>query len=149
MEETARAELAVMQAGRDVCDYTFGIAAGVTTPQAPGTRIREWRRVRVLALTGLDRAVLLELLSGTTWEQVAEALMLPLDETIRRYGPVLTQWTSGAGPDPDVLRGTDLTVGLPVDTDPEGTAAALDQWLRRHREPWDDPGPTLASRFTS
>ena len=144
-----------MQAARDVCDYTFGLAAGVTTPQGPGEKIREWRRVRILGLTGLDRAVILELTTGTTWEEAAAALMLPTAEVIRRYGPVLEKWrTDVAAGQLDATIYGDLTTGLPADPEPEDTAITLDQWLQRHEawlqrhmEPWDTPGPSLASRF--
>ena len=156
MDDVARAELAVMQAARDVCDYTFGLAAGVTTPAAPGDRIREARRVGILRLTLLDRAVILELVSGTSWEEAGVALMLPASEVIARYGPVLNKWRA------DLAAGNvhatihfDAT-GLPTDRTAADTAITLDQWLDRHEawlmrhpEPWDTPGPPLASRFTT
>ena len=143
-----------MQAARDVGDHAFALAAGTTAPLPPGERIRGWRRARVLALTGLDRAVILELMSGTTWEEAAEALMLPLDETIRRYGPVVERFRNrvatdltidveGVGPVPY----HEVNSGLPADTDPVGTAEAIDAWLDRHMDPWDTRGPRLAARL--
>lgn len=156
MDDVARAELAVMQAARDVCDYTFGLAAGVTTPAAPGDRIREARRVGILRLTLLDRAVILELVSGTTWEEAGVALMLPTSEVIVRYGPVLNQWRAdlAAGNVHPTIYGD--PTGLPTDSTAADTALTLDQWLQRHEtwihkhlEPWDAPGPPLSSRFTT
>lgn len=152
VEDTARAELATASAARDASDFARGIAAEVTTTRPPAARIREARELRLLALAVLDRAVVLELIAGTSWEDVSEALMLPLEETIRRYGPTVHAFRDGSPiAVPSTIITSDSASGLPMDTDPEGTAAAIDQWLDRHLDPWEHGarGPRLAARFTT
>jgi hypothetical protein len=100
-----------------------------------GERIRNARRLRLLAMSVLDRAVLTELADGASWDEVAFALGLDVAEAQRRYVPVWEQWQEG---DDDFDFG-DFSVGLSGDLDLAGTAEALDSWWQRHSEPWETP----------
>lgn len=144
-----RAHLAALVAARDVADHSYAIVGDAATPMLPGERIRRWRQIRMDALTGLDRTVLAELLEGTSWEDVADALGLTVEETRARYEKTLELWRSGR-------RLVDRTnyalfgehsVGLREDTDPRGTAETLDAWYRRHAEPWAEPDARPVSRL--
>lgn len=133
-----RARLAMAVAGREAADWARGTVRDVATPMLPGERIRQWRRLRAMALTGLDRAVLVELLEGSTWDQVADALGLPVGETRRRYEETFALWCEELPPTAmDATIFGDFTTGLRQDPDPEGTARALDSWAARHAEPWE------------
>lgn len=132
-----RARLAYAVAGRELADLGRGAVGDVSTPMPPGALIRKARRPRLVSLTLVDRAVLAELSQGTSWEVVADALGLDLDAAIRRYGPVWDQWSNG-DLDDDAADFGDHGLGLRGDLDAEGTADSLDQWYRRHAEPWED-----------
>lgn len=104
----------------------------------PGERIEQARRLRALAMTVLDRAVLVELLTGSTWDEVADALGRTVEDARRIYEPTLELWALDqpvGGLDATIFG--DFTTGLPHDPDPEGTARAVDAWCARHSEPWD------------
>lgn len=134
----ARARLAFAVAGREASDYARGLVGDVGSPQLPGERVRNARRLRLLALSVLDRAVLIEALTGTSWAEIAEALAMPEDEVRRRYEATVEQWARelpAAMLDATIYG--DLTTGLRHDHDPEGTAAAIDAWYSRHAEPWE------------
>jgi len=135
----ARARLALAVALRESADYARGLIGDVGAEHAPGELIRNVRRLRLLDLSGLDRAVLIEALSGTSWEQIAEAMVMPVGEVRRKYEPVVTLWMQElpAGEVDATIYG-DLTTGLRHDHDPEGTAVSLDAWYNRHMEPWED-----------
>lgn len=136
-----RARLAYAVASREVADYARGLVGDTATPMLPGERIRAARRLRVLALSVLDRAVLVELAAGASWANVADALGLPEAEVRRRYQETAARWVSGQSPDEadlDLSIYGDFSTGLHPDSDPEGMAAALDAWYLRHSEPWDE-----------
>lgn len=126
-------------AARENADYARGLVGDISTPMLPGERIRAARRLRVLALTVLDRAVLIERAAGCSWEEIARALGLSVDETRARYEETWQVWCAEAAP-----AGVDARVqgehglGLRFDEDPQGTAEMLDAWYMRHAEPWDD-----------
>lgn len=134
-----RARLSLAVAGAELSDLGRGVVADMSTPMRPGERIRKARRARLMSFTVVDRAVLVELAEGADWDTIADALFQPVDEVRRRYEPTWEQWLA------DDLEDTgigDNAVGLRGDQDPAGTAATIDQWLRRHTDPWDqDPGP--------
>lgn len=139
--------MAFAVAARETADYARGLVGDVGTPQLPGERIRNARRLRLLTLSLLDRAVLIEALTGTSWPEIADALALPEDETRRRYEPTVQQWAVElAKQDPSIYG--DLTVGMRHDADPEGTAAALDAWFSRHAEPWDGADTPVTRALT-
>jgi hypothetical protein len=106
----------------------------LSTPMRRGERIRNARRLRLLSISVLDRAVLTELADGADWDEVAFALGLEVAEARRRYAPVWDQWQAGEFEAEDF---GDFGIGLTGDLDAAGTAEALDAWWQRHSEPWE------------
>ncbi|MEQ7008449.1 hypothetical protein ABN028_19945 [Actinopolymorpha sp. B17G11] len=139
-DPAARAGLAFITGLREVADHAHGLVVDVASPRLPGELIRKVRReLRMPTLTALDRAVLVELAEGATWEQVADALALTVEETRARYEKTARMWSEGQPVDRmNVALFGDHAVGLLHDQDPRGTAESLDAWWRRHAEPWDD-----------
>lgn len=142
-----RARLALVVADQEAADYAYGLVGDAATPMPPGELIRAHRRLRLRTLTGLDRAVIVEYLSGTTWEQIAAALGLSLEEAQARYQETCEMWAAERRAD-DTADFGDFTIGLHGDDDLEGTAAALDSWYKRHAAPWGTPeeGPGPVTR---
>lgn len=133
-----RAKVAMAVGAREAADYARGLVGDVSTPMLPGERVRAARRLRVLALTVLDRAVLVERAQGCSWAEIARALSLSEEETVARYAETFEQWVAERAPegiDASVLG--DFGIGLRFDEDPEGTAASVDAWYARHAEPWE------------
>lgn len=130
-----RARIALAVAARETADLGRGVVGDVSTPMRRGERIRAARRIRLLSLAVLDRAVLAELSEGATWAEVGDAVGgLDAEEARRRYESTWREWL-----DPDQVSGDfgDFTVGLRGDPDLEGTAWELDRWWVRHAEPWE------------
>lgn len=130
-----RARLALAVAAREAADLARGVVGDVSTPMRPGERIRAARRIRLMSLSIVDRAVLAELSDGTSWDDVAVALGIDADTARRRYEPTWLDWQ--AGDVDDEADFGDFSVGLPGDLDLPGTAATLDSWWVRHAEPWE------------
>lgn len=143
---SVKARLAYASAAREVSDYARGLVGDTATPMLPGERIRAARRLRVAAATALDRAVLIELVDGTSWLEVADSLGLSEQTTRDRYGPTVTRWLQDQPPAIDLAVYGDFTTGMTVDPDPAGTAASIDAWYRRHAEPWEQPESQPVSR---
>lgn len=139
-----RARLALAVASREVADLARGVVGDVSTPMVTGERIRSARRIRLQAGVLVDRAVLAELSDGASWTDVATALGIDADLARARYEQTWAEWRAG-GVDDDPDFG-DFGVGLRGDLDLDGTARTLDQWWRRHAEPWDaaDRAPVAA-----
>jgi hypothetical protein len=131
----ARARVALAATARELADKARNIVGNVSTPMLPGERIRSARRVRLEALALVDRAVLAELADGATWDEVAEALSMTPTQAKTIHAPAWELWQNGG--DADELDFGDHGVGLPGDPDLAGTAATLDQWWRRHADPWE------------
>ncbi len=115
---------------------------------APGERVRAGLELRIQAQSVVDDIVILEVLSGSTWQEVANEFHLPAAELERRYGAIVELWRAGQ-PVHDltqILSG-EMVTGSMQDTDPAGTAAAIDQWYARHAEPWEQPQALFGSRF--
>lgn len=135
----ARARLAMARYLRDSADYARGLTGDVGVEHMPGELIRNARKLRLLDLSVLDCAVLVEALSGVSWDRIAEALVMPVTEVRRKYEPVVERWLQElpAGEVDATIYG-DLTTGLRHDHDPEGTAVSIDAWYNRHMEPWEE-----------
>lgn len=135
---------------REVADYGRGMVGDVGAAHVPGELIRNARRLRLLALSALDRAVLIEALSGTSWDVIADALVMPVGEVRRRYEETVTLWSQALPTgEVDATIYGDHTTGLRHDHDPEGTAAALDGWYNRHMEPWEDEDTPVQRALTA
>lgn len=142
-----RARLAFAVAGREASDYFRGQVGDAATPMLPGERIRSARRGVALAITAVDRAVLCELLAGTSWEEVAVALGVPEAFARQKYERTFALWSADLPAEGmDATLYGDFTIGLRQDGDPEGTAETLDLWYARHSEPWDENSSRPVSR---
>lgn len=62
-----------------------------------GELIRSARMLRVDAIDIVTMAVLAERAKGATWDDVAEALTLPVKFVIEHYEPLERQWITGNG----------------------------------------------------
>lgn len=108
----AMTRLAHVDALRDAAEYLISQAPTATDHHAqPGEHITAARRARLLALQLLDRAVLLDLAHGASWDTVAERLNWPLDTVLARYQGMWTAWQA--------------------DPDPGATPDELDQWYSK------------------
>jgi hypothetical protein len=140
LDPASRALLAVAVAARDTADLARGIVVDLDATVSTRERIRAWRKVRLQALTGLDRCVLHELLRGATWEEVADGYGLSAEDMRTKFEPTLEVWRRENPPRMCSDLTGEFTVGLPHDGDPEGTATSLDTWVNRHAEPWQEVG---------
>lgn len=131
-----RAHLSLGIAAQETCDLARGVVGDLSTPMTGVERIKKARRVRLLGLSVVDRAVLAVLSEGGTWAEVAEGLGVDEATAVLRYSDTWADWLNPDPTDPDF---GDYTLGLTGDQDAAGTAAMLDQWYNRHRDPWDDP----------
>lgn len=145
----ARAQLSLAQGVRDLADHARGVVGDVLVPMTAGERIRSVRELRIIAQAMVDRTVILEALSGSTWAEIADAFGLPDGELKRRYGSTVDMWRAGQ-PVNDFTTSIagDLVVGTLDDPDPAGTAQSIDQWYARHADPWDENETRFAERFS-
>lgn len=130
-----RAYLALAVAAREASDFARGIVGDLGTPMLRGERIKQARRLGMLRLTVLDRAVLAELSDGASWDEVALELGLTEREARARYERTWVEWQ--AMTPEDAADFGDFTLGLHGDLDIHGTAESIDAWWNRHAEPWD------------
>lgn len=133
------------KAAEQNADLARGLIGNVSTPMVRGELIRMARRNRLAGLAPTDHAVLAELADGATWEEVADALCLDVDAARRIYEPTWQEWRD-ATPEEAADLG-DFGIGLNGDPDLEGTAATIDQWWRRHAEPWETVDENPVSRL--
>lgn len=134
-----RARVSLAVAAQEAADLSRGVVGDVSTPMSAVERIRKARRVRLVSLTVVDRAVLAVLSEGASWEEVAEGLgyrdapgETAVERAKRIHGPTWDQWLLG-DLDDDADFG-DYGIGLRGDNDMAGTAATLDQWYVRHAD---------------
>lgn len=130
-----RARMGMAVNARDVADEARGVLGDACAPLPRGELIAKTRRVRALAQALVDRAVMAEIAGGASWSDLADALGMPAEDCHRIYAPTWEVWLEH-GSEPELDRG-DREVGTGRDFDPEGTAESLDQWWRRHAEPWE------------
>lgn len=109
------------------------------TQQSTRDRVQEARRLRALASTVLESAVLVELAAGADWSDLAEALGLTPSEARRRYEEFARSWLTHDHPHLNVsVFGSRGEVVHP-DADAAGLAFAIGQWYARHADPWEEP----------
>lgn len=124
----ARARVALASTSRELADAAHGIVTDLGGNLGAGERIRRARRLRALSLQLTDLAVLVELADGAEWDDVAAALSVDTNEAVRTYAPTWVEWSVPGEPAGGL--------GAPGEGDLEVTAETLDQWWRRHAEPW-------------
>lgn len=111
---------------RDLADDARAVLGDACADLPRGELLAKARRARMLAQSLVDRAVMVELAAGATWAEVAEGIGLPVEVALKVYGPTWEVWLEDGSE--------------PADADQVGTAEALDQWWRRHAEPWETAG---------
>jgi hypothetical protein len=132
----ALAELAVAVAARETADACYALVARLGDLTDPDDLFAEARKVRSHSADVWQLAVLTVLLHGKepTWAHAADLIGWN-EVTVRgTFQDTVDAWQAAAGRpggDPEA-------VGHLGDPDPLRTAQALDLWLVRHREPWDD-----------
>ncbi|MEU6460352.1 hypothetical protein [Streptomyces sp. NPDC046976] len=120
------ARIATARAARDLSDLARQTVAAIAQPSSPAERIEQARLLRKLAGDVVDLVVLAEALSGTSWEEIANALRRLDPDTVEgEFAQDVADWSSM--PEAALARGA------------EGFEA-LDAWYARHRE---DPDPEL------
>jgi hypothetical protein len=122
--------VAAASAAREVADYARDIVGTASDTISTRERIHGARRLRLLALEVLDRSVIAEALSGASWAEIADALLLDEATARARYEEAVATW---ADPQSAEQRGP----GEAGDPDVGGTAAGLDLWWERHRDAHD------------
>ncbi len=131
-----RARIAYAVAARESADHARELIGDLPSFLRPGERLRAARALRVLSLTVLDRAVLIERAEGQSWAAIGEVLGLSEAEARARYEETYAAWmrdAPGAAPGPTAVG--DFALGLRSDQDLAGTAESVDQWYARHAEP--------------
>lgn len=136
--------MAFAVAAGEASDYARHLISSLPADRSAGDLIRSARRLRILDLCVIDRAVIAERLAGASWEQIADALSLPVDETRRRHESACALWADTLdGPDRPWAEGA---VGTLDDAHLDTTASAVDVWFARHAEPWDDAPASPVTR---
>ncbi len=138
MDVGAQSRLALASQARETSDRARDVVGATSDHLRPGERIGLARDVRRLSMHMLDLAVLTELADGTPWDVIADALGLPLDLVLDRYESFLPTWAAALESGHTGPVYGEHVIGLLTDGDPAGTAAMLDQWWKRHAEPWQD-----------
>jgi hypothetical protein len=135
----ARAALAGSAQAREAADFLFALVAGADRlEQDHDERARLTVQMRRATARCWQWMVLADLLSGDPWPMVAGRWRMT-EATLRaQFGDAVTHLQVGSDPAAP-LPPVEHAVGMVADTDPEGTATALDSWATRHRAPWDDP----------
>lgn len=142
---STRARVGMAVNARDVADNARTLLADACAPLPHAELIRKARMLRAQTQTLVDRAVMAAIADGADWAEVAAATGMPVAAARALYEPTWEVWLE-PGSEPELDRG-DMEVGTGRDHDLAGTAEALDQWWRRHAEPWesaDRPRPVGA-----
>ena len=142
LSRRALARLALSTAARDLSDKA---RHQVPSRFDEHSRIAEAVSEAVSIVAGaqevLERAVILERERGASWREIAEACGDLGEQAAReRFGEAVDTWRQALhGP-----RSGDGTPGFPEAVENFASSAAdLDAWVVRHREPWDVGGGDL------
>lgn len=142
---STRARVGMAVNARDVADSARALLGDACAPLPHDELIRKARLLRAQTQTLVDRAVMAAIADGADWAEVAAAVGMPEADARTIYEPTWEVWLE-PGSEPELDRG-DMEVGTMRDADLAGTADTLDQWWRRHADPWekaDAPGPVRA-----
>ncbi|MFI9052510.1 hypothetical protein [Streptomyces sp. NPDC053427] len=136
--QAAEARLLAAGHAREVADFARGIVGDSSSDVAAADRIRAARRLRLLSLQVLNWTVRAEVLSGTSWTELAASLGRDEDALREEFEDSTLQWTKDHDADPE---------------QPEqslAAAEALDAWYKRHADGLLDPATQapVSSLFT-
>ncbi|MFI1201596.1 hypothetical protein ACH4VR_19455 [Streptomyces sp. NPDC020883] len=125
------ARLAVVRAYRDLSDFARHGVGNSNSGEGARERIEEARRLRVLANELVDLVVLSEVLAGTSWQVIAQALNRRDAEMVQReYAEAVTEWRAVPA---EAYEGID------------GDARDFDTWYRAHCDDSDPVAENPAS----
>lgn len=139
---STRARMGMAVNARDVADNARTLLADACAPIPAAELIAKARQLRAQTQTLVDRAVMAAIADGATWADVAAASGISEADAYALYAPTWEVWLE-PGSEPELDRG-DQEVGTIRDAHLAATADTLDQWWRRHADPWesaDRPGP--------
>lgn len=128
-DSRAKARIAYGQAAREVSDYARALVPTIGEDHMnPGEYIAQARHLALAAARVREMAVILEVLSGSSWEQIARALGPGRDaEQVREeYEGLAEEWLAAGAPMSD--GNPDFPTGL-IGVD--AIAGALDAWVTR------------------
>jgi hypothetical protein len=148
----ARAAFVLAALAVDLADASRDLVADIATPHRPGEltyRVRQ--QLRVASVAAVDLALMIEAYDGASWDVLADRSLVPAAELEARYEPVLTSWRAGVWALPP--NGVVYAQFLPAfQLEPDlDTAAALDSWCARARDPRDEisgDGPVVRALTT-
>jgi hypothetical protein len=112
-----------------------------------GSMIEDAARLRAQADQVLTLAVVYERLTGTSWEQIGEALGVTRQSAHQRYADAERRFREAlAEPEATGDSGEPYVRLDAAAYEPDEWAGRLDAWVIRHREPWDaGQGPAPVS----
>jgi hypothetical protein len=131
----ALARLALSSAYREAADFAAGGVPTVSDEYGdPWDYIDHAARLLTIAQDVLARTVIYARERGGTWSTIAEALDTTPEQAQERYTGTLDRWDNALD-QPWERSGRFLASRMPDGTtDPDQTAADLDQWCLRHLE---------------
>jgi hypothetical protein len=129
----ALARLALSSAYREAADFAAGGVPTVSDEYGDAyDHVDHAARLVSMAQDVLVRAVVYARERGGRWEDIAEALNLTADQARDQYTAAIDQWEDALNR-PWERSGRFLSSRMPDGTtEPDETAAALDQWCLRH-----------------
>ncbi|MGW7314825.1 hypothetical protein [Streptomyces sp. NPDC054865] len=149
----ARARLMLSDGYRETAETALsrvGTQDDSSDTVAPGDFVREAAELIRLAEHAQRRAVVYERERGTSWEEIGDALGITKQSAHARFAEYANEWSEpfdkperrhpdGTADDRRIPYGVRYSpnTSVPANGSAEKTAAALDQWLRRH-EGWAD-----------
>lgn len=130
---TALARLALSAAAAELADTAANMVPTVHDGWArPGDHVEQAAQLVTAAREALDRAVVFERETGTSWSTIGEALDITRQSAHERFGPILADWDSGIA-EPWTQDGPIRNPQLPDGAhDPDQSIARLDQWATTH-----------------
>jgi hypothetical protein len=131
----ALARLALSSAYREAADFAAGGVPTVSDEYGDAyDYVDHAARLISMAQDVLARAVVYARERGGRWDDIAEALNLTAEQARDQYAPTLNQWEDALNR-PWERNGHFLSSRMPDGTtEPDETAAVLDQWCLRHLE---------------
>jgi hypothetical protein len=139
----SRAWVALAESARTISDFSRSLLPGAAQCTLRGVVTGDAVRLAALAQRLLAAAIVLERTSGASWDELADPLGVTAAEAREQWEPTVTQWET----DLEAERAASLTRTSLLPVDSPATAAELDDWVCRHREPADlDDHPHPVSR---
>lgn len=143
--EIIEAQLAYAELACAMADRARLIVGSVGDNLPPGARISRANDLHMASIVLVTRAALVELATGATWRQVADAMHVPVSAAYKGLRPDGSRMAAAAKRGPTMTLITDRT--LLYGDGVVDTATTLDTWCIRHTEPWEEPVENAVSRI--